>query len=108
MYGSLFPFDQWDAARGGLHAWLSPLWPAHLSRSDVVTNLVVYIPFGLFMALAWSRRTSPSMKITLITHSRQEHSHSKEKQQNNQPAHETTHSDTLFIAVGTCSGAVLG
>src|SRR3569833_3276471 len=67
MFGSHFPFDQWDAARGGLHAWLSPLWPAHLSRSDVVTNLVVYIPFGLFMALAWSRRTSPRMKIALIT-----------------------------------------
>src|SRR3569833_155289 len=108
MYGSLFPFDQWDAARGGLHAWLSPLWPAHLSRSDVVTNLVVYIPFGLFMALAWSRRTSPRMKIALFSLGGLVLSLCMEYLQSYLPARVSSLSDTLFNAVGTCSGAVQG
>lgn len=108
VYGSLFPFDQWDAARGGLHAWLSPLWPAHLSRSDVVTNLVVYIPLGLFMMLAWTRRTPPRMKIALITLGGLVLSLCMEYLQSYLPARVSSLSDTLFNAVGTCSGAVLG
>lgn len=107
-YGSLFPFDQWDAMRGGLSSLLSPLWPNHLSRSDVVTNLVVYVPFGLFMALAWTRPTRTRAKILIITLCGLALSLCMEYLQTYLPARVSSLSDTLLNTFGTFGGAVLG
>src|SRR3569832_2677444 len=69
---------------------------------------MVHKPFGLFMALAWSRRTSQRMKIALITLGGLMLSLCMEYLQSYLPARVSTLSATLFNAVGTCSGAVLG
>src|SRR3569832_1214406 len=68
---------------------------------------MVHKPFGLFMALAWSRRTSQRMKIALITLGGLVLSLCMENLQSYLPARVSTLSDTLFNAVGSCSGAVL-
>lgn len=54
VYGTLFPIRGWRLPDDfGLHsAWLS--WPARLSTTDVVTNLVIYLPVGALWV--WSRR----------------------------------------------------
>src|SRR3569623_1584320 len=43
IYGSLFPFRDWDWHAHALHILLSPPWPPALSRSDVITNIAVYL-----------------------------------------------------------------
>lgn len=55
VYGSIFPLQGWRPPTGAdLHAWLHP-W-ADLSFSDLVTNAVIYVPFGVLLGLALIRR----------------------------------------------------
>ena len=49
VYGSLYPFSGWTAADVTPFAFLTPRWPSHLSRADVVTNVLAYMPFGLLL-----------------------------------------------------------
>src|SRR3569623_1342838 len=68
IYGSLFPFRDCDCHADALHILLSPPWPPALSRSDVITNIAVYMPLGLLLVLAWRRpRVHPLMKIFVAT-----------------------------------------
>ena len=55
-YGSLFPFSfvGGEAHLSGLLAW-----PKHYSGTDVLTNLLAYMPLGLLLGLAWQGRRSP-------------------------------------------------
>ncbi|RMD79957.1 MAG: VanZ family protein [Gammaproteobacteria bacterium] len=55
VYGSLFPF-RFDPGAGDLTQLLRP-YRGHLSFSDVLINLAVYIPFGALLALR--RPSSP-------------------------------------------------
>ncbi len=50
-YASLFPLD-WHPPL----VWSNPLahpWPHSDSRSDVLVNVLAYMPLGLFLALSW-------------------------------------------------------
>ncbi|WP_455384842.1 VanZ family protein, partial [Acidihalobacter prosperus] len=52
-YASLFPLD-WHPPT----VWSNPLlhpWPRSDSRSDVLVNVLAYVPLGLLLALAWRR-----------------------------------------------------
>ena len=58
VYGSLYPFAGWTIPKTGLFAFLAPQWSAHVSRADVVTNVLAYMPFGLFLARCRRGRSS--------------------------------------------------
>lgn len=52
-YASLFPLDWHPPA-----LWSNPLmhpWPRSDSRSDILVNILAYVPLGLLLALAWRR-----------------------------------------------------
>jgi VanZ family protein len=51
VYGSLFPFRFEDAGIGGLAELRAALPWARTTRSDIVANLLLYLPFGA--CLAW-------------------------------------------------------
>ncbi len=55
VYGSLFPFDFRPM---GSDAWgqLLASWHARPIRSDILSNIVLFLPFGYFGVLAWGRR----------------------------------------------------
>src|SRR5947208_10225535 len=55
LYGSLYPFKDWRTDGVVLLAFLTGPWPSHLSKPDVLTNLLAYIPLGLFLG-CWLRR----------------------------------------------------
>ena len=67
IYGALFPLSGWDTMRGGLHALFPIIWPTQVSRSDVITNLVVYLPLGLLLMLSWRPRYGGWSTIALAT-----------------------------------------
>jgi len=54
VYGSLYPFSGWTTAGVELFSFLKPQWTAHISRADLVTNVLAYIPLGLLL-VRWRR-----------------------------------------------------
>jgi VanZ family protein len=61
-YASLQPFAPWIPPPAGTPFWPLAPWPLKWTRSDVVVNLLAYIPFGVFVALT-PRRASPLSRI---------------------------------------------
>lgn len=53
-YGSLYPFSGWRAPLNGSLAFLSAPWPHHVTRTDLITNILAYMPLGYLLA-AWLR-----------------------------------------------------
>jgi VanZ family protein len=49
VYGSLYPFAGWRFPAPEAVTVLKGGWPAHISRSDLVTNLLVYAPLGYLL-----------------------------------------------------------
>lgn len=108
IYGSLFPFRDWDWHAHALHILLSPPWPPVLSRSDVITNITVYMPLGLLLVLAWRRqRVHPLLKIFAATVCGIAFSVGVEYLQAYLPARVASLYDTAFDGLGTFLGAVL-
>ncbi len=54
-YGSLYPFDFRNMAAGDWELLLNS-WHGRTIRSDVLSNIVLFLPFGYFGVLAWGRR----------------------------------------------------
>lgn len=50
IYGTLFPLTGWNWNQGGLDLLLSLHWPDKLSKTDVIINLIIYIPFGFLLS----------------------------------------------------------
>jgi VanZ family protein len=55
IYGSLFPLTGWTEPVS-LFSFLTAPMPAHISRADLFTNVLAYIPLGVFIAWSADRR----------------------------------------------------
>ena len=55
VYGTLFPLSGWQWDIGGLNILLNATWPSQLTRSDVVVNLLIYIPLGYLLCILVDR-----------------------------------------------------
>lgn len=55
LYGTWFPIDRWDWSLGGWEAFMNLEWPARIPSSDLVINLIVYVPLGLTVAMLFRR-----------------------------------------------------
>ena len=53
--GSLYPFSPWRADRTLDFEFLFAPWPARLTRTDILTNLLAYFPLGVFAANSFFR-----------------------------------------------------
>jgi VanZ family protein len=55
VYGSLYPFDfaAIEFPGGAFHALLST-WPERTTTSDLLANVLLYIPFGFAAVLCWN------------------------------------------------------
>ena len=53
VYGSLFPFVGWRTS--DVSAWQQFLDPGRFSRTDLVVNVLIYMPFGLLAARVFAR-----------------------------------------------------
>jgi VanZ family protein len=52
VYASLYPFSDWQEARGPLLAFLTLPWPRWWTGFDLVSNLLGYLPLGALVCLA--------------------------------------------------------
>jgi VanZ family protein len=55
LYGSLFPFEFADAPKSGIVGDLLASLNKRPSRGDLVANLILYLPIGLFWTLSFPR-----------------------------------------------------
>ena len=55
VYGSLYPFDFQVMVPGAWDRFLAS-WHGRIVHSDVLSNIVLFLPFGYFGVLAWGRR----------------------------------------------------
>lgn len=66
IYGTLFPLTGWNWDQGGLDILLSLNWPEKFSKTDVVINLIIYIPFGFLLSTA-GNNSNHSLVIIIAT-----------------------------------------
>lgn len=107
VYGTLFPLSDWDSIHGGLHALFPIIWPTHISRSDVITNLVVYLPLGLLLMLSWRLRYGAWFAIALTTLVGSSLSFGLEYLQSYLPQRVPSLLDTALNSLGVLLGALL-
>ncbi len=62
VYGSLYPFSGWLPA-GNMLAFLTAPWPRYIIRSDIIINLLVYLPLGFLIARALRHRLRTGLAI---------------------------------------------
>ena len=53
-YGSLYPFSGWRASDYGSLTFLTAPWPRFITRTDLITNVLAYLPLGYLLS-AWLR-----------------------------------------------------
>lgn len=106
-YGSLYPLNGWDSHRGGLLVLLKAFGLKHLSRSDLVTNLVVYAPLGFLIAIALGDRVSHRRRIITAALCGAAFSLTMEYLQSYLPARVPSLIDALLNTTSTFIGAVL-
>ncbi len=107
VYGSLYPFTGWTADRVRLFAFLVPQWSGHLSRADVVTNVLAYMPLGLLLARWWRGGGAMLGAIAIATLIAALLSFSLEFLQQFLPARVASLSDLIANTAGAVIGASL-
>ncbi len=108
LYGSLYPFH----FHGGVTAHqvfseFFALRPEHLERGDVVSNILLYLPLGLFAVLALPGR-SPVARVLAITLAGSALAVSIELTQSFDYGRNTSIVDAMMNALGTLIGALAG
>ena len=63
-FASLQPFSPWIAPEATTPFWPFAPWPLRWTRFDVIANVIAYMPFGIFVALA-PQRAAPRARIAL-------------------------------------------
>jgi VanZ family protein len=107
VYGSLYPLTGWAVPREPLFSFLITPIPDHISRADVLTNVLAYIPLGVF--LVWAFRVAGRFSaITAVTLAGGLLSFSMESVQMFLPSRTASNIDLLTNILGTAVGACIG
>ena len=56
VYASLYPMEGWRDPGVSPFAYLSAPWPRHITRFDIVVNVLGYVPYGFLAAAALQPR----------------------------------------------------
>jgi VanZ family protein len=108
IYGSLYPFE--FRAHGGLHNAVASLlagWKRLTSRGDIISNILLYIPLGIFAVNALTAG-SRALRCGLVTMLGLCLSICVELVQFYELARSSTMSDIYFNTAGAFLGAVAG
>jgi VanZ family protein len=107
LYGSLFPFQFAALGERGLPALLESLHFQRTSRGDLVANLLLYMPFGLCLVLAWPAhwRRLTALVATVIVGTLL--SLAVELLQAYAPLRVTSLTDVIINAIGTLAGGLI-
>jgi VanZ family protein len=105
VYGSLYPFSGWTTRGVKVGAFLMADLSVHLSKADVLTNVLAYMPLGLLLVRWWRKRGSALGAIAVATLVGGVLSFAMEFTQQFLPERVASLSDLIANTVGTVIGA---
>ncbi len=106
VYGSLYPFGDWLPAEGMLDFLTAP-WPRYIIRSDIIANILIYLPMGLLAARALRYRLRPGAAAVVATALCLMLSLAMESLQTLLPGRVSSLLDLLLNGLGGLGGALL-
>lgn len=107
IYGSLYPFSDWRYPDSETIAQMKVVWPAHVSRSDLLTNFLAYIPFGYLAVRALPSRIGAFGRFFLAVAAGSMLSATMEGTQLFLPARTSSANDLLMNSISTLVGALI-
>jgi VanZ family protein len=107
VYGSLYPFTGWHGPLDSALDFLTAPWSRYITRSDVLTNILVYLPFGALVARAQRHWLTPAAAFALALLAGLLLSFSMESLQAFLPGRVSSRLDWLLNGLGTALGALL-
>ena len=107
VYGSLYPFSGWSAPAQPLFYFLAAPIPDHLSRADILTNVLAYIPLGTLLVGSFRARWAV-FSVVMATFAGTMLSFTMESVQMFLPARTSSNIDLLTNVIGTLAGAIIG
>lgn len=107
VYASLYPFSGWRVPNDEATRFLFSGWPSYIIASDVVLNLLAYVPFGLMLTLLWMGRVPRWVAVTLAVVAGALLSLSIEFAQAFLPTRISSNVDVLTNSIGALWGAAL-
>jgi len=106
-YASLYPLTGWRAPAEPFWDLLSAPWQSRPSRSDLISNVLAYIPLGLMLGWRYRSHASPVMTVAIAGCVGAALSLSVEMVQTLLPARTPSTTDVLLNVGGTLMGACL-
>lgn len=64
VFGSLYPFANWTLPSARSLIFLISPWPQYVTRTDITTNILVYVPLGLLLGVVL--RNYMGLRLTLF------------------------------------------
>ena len=107
VYGSLYPFTGWRWPDDHTAIILQGWWPQHISRGDLITNLLAYFPLGYLLSRALPRRLNGFAAIAWTTVLGTFLSAGIEVMQIFLPQRQSSLSDIVLNSISTLIGAFL-
>lgn len=107
VYCSLYPLAGWQRPAAPLFSFLWASLPDHVSRSDLLTNFLAYIPFGFVLQRYFSRHLGRLVSVFVATSSGTFLSLLMESLQMFLPSRTASNVDLASNAAGTFFGAAL-
>jgi VanZ family protein len=107
FYGSLFPFMGWRATDERLLDFLAHVPDFHVNRADSLSNVLAYVPLGLFLVRALDRR-APLASVVLATLFGTALSFAMEFLQQFVPGRVASVQDLMTNSIGSLAGALIG
>ncbi|BCG47625.1 VanZ family protein [Citrifermentans bremense] len=107
-YASLFPLSGWRLPGSGFFAWCTLKLPGHVSKSDLLVNVIAYVPLGylLFRLFRVDKRPAViALACALVTGSAL--SFAMELTQTALPGRTPSTVDLGANTLGACAGALL-
>ena len=106
VYGSLYPFSGWWRPDGGTASLLNGEWPRHISRGDLITNLLAYAPLGYLLCKSLPRRAGWGGLIIVATFLGTLLSVGMESLQMFLPSRVSSLGDVILNGISTLGGAL--
>ena len=107
LYGSLFPFDTRERSYpGGPFVYLLSTWRDWDHRGDLLSNILLYLPFGFFGTLALPSRVSARWRVLIMTVLGIALSCGDEVAQFHDVGRVTSMGDVYADVIGCCVGAL--
>ncbi len=106
VYGSLYPFFGWHGPLGGMLDFLGAPWPRYFTRSDIITNILVYLPFGALVTRSLRYRLRPAAAFAVAVAGASLLSMGLESLQTFLPGRVASRLDWLLNTLGASLGAL--